>query len=176
MNLNKIMTTELEKTVVAEAPAKTQDVKQFIAKMDKTINSTRVSKRYIYVIEHLWGRNGSVHKREVYSNFHDLINEGLENYEIPYQIANADQAAYYFDSTGDLCQKYCDYYKSIPKDENCFLPKHLLDLASYVVCDMLSKGKDYCLIYDGGILVRRTTNKKLEAQIAREGRRKNKTK
>ncbi len=168
------MTIELEKTVVARAPAIVKDVNQFILEMNRTINSTNVPKRYVYVIEHLWERNGAVYKREVYDNFTDLIKRGLENYEIPYQIANADEAAYYFDETGVLCENYCDYYNSRFKDENSFLPRHLLDLASYMVCDMLSKGKDYVLVYDGEIVVRRTTVKKLEALKIKEEKLKSK--
>ena len=97
---------KLKMAVVAKAPANPIDVKQFIAKMNKTITSTKVSKRYNYVIEHVYERTPEVYKREVYNNFQDLVKDGLYNYEIPFQIADADEMAYYFDSTGALCQDF----------------------------------------------------------------------
>jgi len=160
---------KLKMAVVAKAPANPIDVKQFIAKMNKTITSTKVSKRYNYVIEHVYERTPEVYKREVYNNFQDLVKDGLYNYDIPFQIADADEMAYYFDSTGALCQDFCDYFRNQPGfDPEDYPHQHVMDLASYMVCDMLSKGEDYYLIYDYTIVVRRTTQKQLDKLKAKE--------
>jgi hypothetical protein len=77
--------------------------------------------------------------------------------------------AYYFDSTGALCQDFCDYFRNQPGfDPEDYPHQHVMDLASYMVCDMLSKGEDYYLIYDYTIVVRRTTQKQLDKLKAKE--------
>lgn len=167
--LNFLNLNTVEMAVVAEAPAKTINVKQFIAKMKKTITSTKVSKRYIYVLENLYGSAGEVYSREVYNNYKDLVRHGLYNYEIPYQIADADEMATYFDNSGTLCQDFCNYFRRQPGfDPEDYPHQHRMDLAAYMVCDMLSKGEDYYLIYDYSIVVRRTTQKQLDKLKAKE--------
>ncbi len=153
-----------------------QRLSRFISKLNQTINSERVSPRYIYVLEFLYPKrytgpndkvpDDKVFRREVYDNLKALINDGLDNYEIPYQIADTDEQVNYFDrinNDGELSQDYCDYYRK----QGARLSDKLVDMASYMVCDMICKGIDY---YFDTIRIRRTTVKQLEKLKIKEAK------
>ena len=138
------MKIELEKLSISE----------FDKEVKTLINDTTEAEKYVYVLDqyHIaWNGVRSLYKSEVFTNFKELVS-GLANYEIPWQIAQADEIVSYIPD--NLNSGYFKLNRRYRDDEG-----PLMDMAKYMVCDMLRNGIEYTLIYDDSFVVRTSSSK-----------------
>ena len=136
----KTMKIKLEKLSISE----------FDKEVKTLINDTTEAEKYVYVLDqyHIaWNGVRSLYKSEVFTNFKELVS-GLANYEIPWQIAQADEIVSYIPD--NLNSGYFKLNRRYRDDEG-----PLMDMAKYMVCDMLRNGIEYTLIYDDSFVVSR---------------------